>query len=119
MSETTDKPELGWCVIELMGHRRLAGKVTPVEVAGEGFLRVDVPGPTAGDDGPWQATQVYSPKAVYCLTPTTREVAVRAAQSCRPEPVSRWDYPALAAGETVDPVPPDEDPGEWDDEPEF
>jgi len=33
----------GWCVLELMGHRRLAGYVSEQEIAGADMLRIDVP----------------------------------------------------------------------------
>jgi hypothetical protein len=42
-----------WAVLELMGHRRLGGKVSEQEIAGAAFLRIDVPGP----DGAVVATQ--------------------------------------------------------------
>jgi hypothetical protein len=35
--------ESGWAIIELMGHRRLAGWLSEEEVAGAAFLRIDVP----------------------------------------------------------------------------
>lgn len=86
---------IGWAILELMGHRRLAGYVRPVEVAGKGFLRIDVPGPGAKDEaGPWSVTQFYAPDAVYCVTPTTAETAIRAAGIGTPAPVSRWELPA-------------------------
>lgn len=72
----------GWCVIELMGHRRLTGRVSEEQIAGAAFLRLDVP-----SDPP--VTQFYSPSAVYCITPTTEDVARKA--MARPEPVSRWE----------------------------
>lgn len=34
--------DLGWCVLELMGHRRLAGQVQSVELASAPFLRIDI-----------------------------------------------------------------------------
>lgn len=33
----------GWAILELMGHRRLAGYVSECEVAGTKLLRIDVP----------------------------------------------------------------------------
>lgn len=87
---------IGWAILELMGHRRLAGYVTEQEVAGQGMLRLDVP----GADGR-AATQFYSPAAVYCITPTTEDVATAVAASRRPTPVSRWELEP-AADSTVD-----------------
>ena len=63
----------GWAFLELMGHRKLAGFVREQNFAGAGLIRIDVP----GDDGN-VATQFYSPSALYCLTPTTEEMARRA-----------------------------------------
>lgn len=78
-----------WAVIELLGHRRLGAFVTEQEVAGHGFLRLEIP----GDDGGPAATQFVSPGAVYCLTPTTEAMARAVAARNRPEPVSRWELP--------------------------
>lgn len=63
-----------------------------------------------GDDKPRDlyATQFYSASALYCLTPTTEEMA-RGVRS-RPEPVTAWELPrpALPAGEPeVEYVPRD------------
>lgn len=75
-------------MLELMGHRKLGGYVREQNVAGAGFLRIDVP----GEEGN-VATQFYAPAAVYCLTPVTEEVARRFAAGCKPEPVTRWELP--------------------------
>src|ERR1700738_48765 len=40
-----------WVVLELMGHRKLAGLLTEQEIAGHGFLRLEVPG--APEEPPW------------------------------------------------------------------
>ncbi len=76
-----------WVIVELMGHRRLAGRLTEVEIAGKGFLRLDIPTEP-------RATQYYSPAAVYAITPATEETARRAATLGRIEPVHRWELPA-------------------------
>ncbi len=81
----------GYCILELMGHRRLAGYVREQTVGGASFLRLDVPGPTESSEV--VATQFYSPSAVYCITPTTEAIARRLAQASRPEPVQRWELP--------------------------
>lgn len=88
----------GWAILELFGHRRLAGMITETTIAGAGFLRLDVPG-----DPP--ATQFYPPSAVYCLTPTTEEVALAVAARNQPAPVQRWELPK----------PIDQDPEEDDE----
>lgn len=89
MPETEREQFEGWCILEVMGHRRLGGYVREQEIAGYRFLRIDVP----GVDGP-QATQFYPPSSVYCLTPTTEEIARAVATHNRPAPVHRWELPA-------------------------
>ncbi len=86
MSEKNEVFE-GHAILELMGHRRLAGYVREQEVAGVGMLRIDVP--ATYEQG--SATQFYSPQAVYCITPTTEEIVQAVAERSRPEPVSRWE----------------------------
>ena len=58
----------GWCILEVMGHRKIVGYVTEVELAGAKMLRVDAPRSMGG-----RATQLYPPSSVYCLTPCSRE----------------------------------------------
>lgn len=83
---TNHEPFAAWAILELMGHRRLAGFVQEVEVAGHGMLRIDIPAeiPT---------TQYYSVGSVYCMTPTTEAIARRVAAGLQPEPVHRWELP--------------------------
>ncbi len=88
----------GWTILELMGHRRLAGYVREQTIGGAAFIRIDVPGEGADT----VATLLYSPSAVYCLTPTTEELARKVALGARPAPVTEWDLPtpsrSLSAG---------------------
>lgn len=79
-----------WCILELMGHRRLYGRVTEQELGGTNMLRVDIFG--TGSEA--LATQFYSAAAVYCITPTTEEICRVMGGSARPEPVKRWEMPS-------------------------
>ena len=88
----------GWCVLELMGHRKLGGFVSEATIGGGWFIRIDVPGTTEHPG----ATQFYAPAAVYGITPTTEEIARRLASRLRPEPVSEWELPKLPSGPVVD-----------------
>lgn len=88
--EEKDKNELGWCILELLGHRRLGGYLTETEIAGAGFLRIDVPGMGGGNS----ITQFVTPASVYAITPVTQEIAEAVAKLNQPEPVSRWELPA-------------------------
>lgn len=80
-----------WAVVEIMGHRRLAGRVTEERIAGADLLRVDIP---AGDAF---TTQYYGGSSIFCLTPVTEQVARAAAARNQPEPVHRWELPAVPA----------------------
>lgn len=82
-----------WCVLDLMGHRRLAGHVTEQQVGGTNLLRIDV---YRGDSPTPVATQLYSAAAVFCITPTTEAIARRLARSQYPVPVARWELEAPA-----------------------
>jgi len=75
-----------WAVVELMGHRRVVGRVTEQEIAGAGFLRIDIP-----SDPP--QTQFYAPGSVYALTPVSEE-AVRVAAKRSTDPITEWELPA-------------------------
>lgn len=89
-----------WAILELMGHRVLAGHVCEQEIAGASFLRIDIPG-----DGPQSpTTQFYSSSAVYCITPTTEETARAVARGRRPAPVQHWQIepPRMSEGGDVD-----------------
>jgi len=80
-----------WAILELMGHRRLAGKVTDASILGGALLRIDIP----GKDGKFDSTQFYGPAAIYCLTPTTEDIARAMAVNLKPEPVAIWEFPQL------------------------
>lgn len=88
----------GWAILELMGHRRLAGWVKEEEHFGTGLIRIDVlHGETTERD---VTTQYYAPAALYCLTPTTEEVVRAAARSNDVAPVRRWELRALEPAST-------------------
>lgn len=98
----------GWAILELMGHRRLGGYVREQQIAGAAFLRIDVPKPRTDDlpDVAYQveATQFYAPAAIYCITPTTEQMARAAAGTVAP--ITEWELrralPAPEPGPEVD-----------------
>lgn len=95
---TTDSETLdSWAIVEMMGHVRRAGRLREVELAGAGFLRLDIPTNTGG----W-TTQLIAPAAIYAITPTTEEIARAAARSGQPEPVHRWELPFAVADDSDD-----------------
>lgn len=101
----------GWAILELMGHRRLAGYVQEVELAGAAFLRLDVPASESAEGSHAAATQFYAPASVYCLTPCSQEIAHEIADNARPRPVQEWEFPRrpeLVAGGRERDEPDDE-----------
>ena|SRR2546422_605003 len=94
----TDQVEAyeGWAILELMGHRRLAGYLRAVQLAGAGMLRIDVPGP---DGTPVVATQFYSPASVYCITPTTEPIARAIAARTHLQPAQQWELMPMRSPE--------------------
>lgn len=88
----------GWAICELFGHRRLGGYVKPEEQYGAAMLRIDV---YPGDAKEAIATQWYGGGAIYCLTPTTEEIARAIAKRDQPAPVQRWELPAPVGREAA------------------
>jgi hypothetical protein len=102
-----------WAILELMGHRRLAGKVTESAIGGGSFIRIDMP----MKDGS-QSTQFYSPGSIYCITPTTEEIARTMSMAYQPEPVNQWEFKQLqktSLGHSPDGL---DEPGDFDGEDE-
>lgn len=93
-------------IVELMGHQKIAGKVTEEVIAGVAMLRVDVP----KTDDYEEYTKFYAANALYCITPTDEKTMLAAVRAlCKP-PVSPWvvNFPEtpLLAEKTVtdDPI---------------
>jgi len=77
-----------WAIVELMGHRRLGGKVTEAELFGTSMLRLDIYDTGSADP---KITQLYGGSAVYCVTPTTEAIARKVGAESMPRPVSRYE----------------------------
>ena len=75
-----------YAVVELMGHKIIAGMVTEEEIAGAAFLRVDVP----EVDGNKPFTKFFSPGAIYSVTPVDQDTCFRAVASYREKPIEVW-----------------------------
>jgi len=86
----SDEPEVfkQWAIVEIMGHRTLAGLVSEATIAGAGFLRVDVP----RQDGA-TVTKFIRPTSVFEMHPCTEEVATaRAHRLFGIDPVKPADW---------------------------
>lgn len=79
-----------WCLLEIMGHQRYAGRVTEQTIGGQAFLRIDIP--AAGPQPPF--TKFFSAGSVYAITPTTEELARGIAAELQHAPIGIYDLPA-------------------------
>ena len=62
-----------WAILELMGHRKLAGMVKTESLGGMPFIRIDV----YSSDEKIELTQFYNPSSIYCITPTTKDLSLK------------------------------------------
>lgn len=115
MDDQSEKFE-AWALVEVMGHCRLAGKVTEQAVGGCNFVRVDVPdiAPVNGRGGQQGFTKLLGQAAIFSITPVSEDTARRAAASYRAAPVMIFDAsrPALPLPSYLD-EPEDQ---EWADD---
>ncbi len=82
----TQKFEL-YCLVELMGHQRIAGLCTEQVIAGANMLRVDVP----KTENAQAFTRFYSPSAVYAIHPIDKGTAEAMAGKLNQAPITTWD----------------------------
>lgn len=128
---TEAKPEV-WAVVELMGHVRLAGRLTEEEKFGAKMGRLDIPKtpdpkcPACEGTGRarllvdddeascWNCcgfvTQYFGGGSVYRITFVTEEAARLVAARSQPEPVHSWELPeqlspATASDDSDDEIP--------------
>lgn len=115
MNQTQERFET-WAILELMGHQKMAGLVTEANVAGKGFLRIDV------YDAPGNEvlfTRMVNPDSVYAINPVEREIALAIGADSH-KPVTRYELrqlmpPAPAPLTPIDDDDRDEDWGSDED----
>ena len=73
-----------WGIVELMGHKVVAGLISKSEMLGKPMLRVDVPATSAYGE----FTQFYGESAIYCVTFVSEDVARLTAEQTKVNPVS-------------------------------
>lgn len=82
MQEQTEQGQ--WAIIQLFGHKTLAGLVSKSEMLGQAMLRIDVPATEAQP----AFTQLYGDKAVYSVTFVSEEVALKTAEAVQMNPIN-------------------------------
>lgn len=88
-----------WGIVELMGHKVVAGQISKSEMLGKPMLRIDVPATSVYPE----FTQFYGDGSIYCVTFVSEEVARRTAEQTKVNPVSVY-VPDLITREKLDEV---------------
>lgn len=113
MSETQTKFD-HWCIVEVFGHERIAGRVTEQTIGGCSFIRVDVP-PTKNHNG---FTRLFGQGAIYSITPVEESIARLAAEEIQARPVTVY-LPRLEFGKPQEVkalFAPEDDDDHWSDD---
>lgn len=76
-----------YCLVEMMGRQRIAGRVTEKTIAGAGFLQVDVPETKTNP----AFTRLIAPGSLYAINLVTEEVARMYAENLNVKPIESWD----------------------------
>lgn len=89
--EPIQTPVEFWAVVELMGHQRIAGRLTEHTLAGSSFIRIDVPEGQYADGSPRQTqTFLQSPGSIYRVRLVDQACAMLAAAEIRVDPFSEY-----------------------------
>lgn len=75
-----------WCLVELFGHQKIAGRCTEQNIAGVNMLRVDVP---ATETTP-EFTKFYGGSAIYAINPIDEVSAIAMVNNLKVLPVTVW-----------------------------
>lgn len=77
-----------WAIVELFGHNQLAGKVSEQVIAGQSFIRIDVPKTKSCPE----FTKYHLPSAVYGITPVNEDYANRMAERIEAKPINDYKH---------------------------
>lgn len=91
MSQESTTQFQSWAVIELMGHSKIAGHVSELQLGGNSMLRVDVP---ETKEVP-AFTRIFNPSAVYAINPCKEDFARKSAEQIQAVPIMEFDMQAL------------------------
>jgi hypothetical protein len=80
-----------WCIVELFGHTKIAGRCTEQNIAGTNMLRVDVP-PTPGQPS---FSRFFGSGAIYAINPVDEQTARHMAEKLEIKPVDSWNIMEL------------------------
>lgn len=91
-----DEQQSSWAIVELFGHKTLAGRVTK-DTSLFPLLRIDVPATEAAPE----FTAEYGPGAIYGITYVSEEVARLTAQAVKATPIAVYS-PQLVTREAFE-----------------
>jgi len=83
---TSEKFDL-WCIVELFGHAKIAGRCTEQNIAGTNMLRVDVP----ETDSIPAFTRFFGSGAIYAINPVDEQTARFMADKLQVKPIDSWN----------------------------
>lgn len=76
-----------WCIVELFGHSKIAGRCTEQNIAGANMLRVDVPETTTQP----AFTRFFGSSAIYSIIPVDEETCKFMAEKIQVKPIDSWN----------------------------
>lgn len=80
-----------WAIVDVMGHQRFAGHVTEQIIAGQGFIRIDIP---ATKEKPAH-TRIFGTASIYSISPVSESVAKRCAMRDETAPLLPYEIQEL------------------------
>lgn len=129
MNESNQKFDL-WCLVELFGHSKIAGKCTEQNIAGTNMLRVDVPETSKQP----AFTRFFGSGAIYAINPMDEEAVRFYADKLEIAPIQSYNISELVkkhsallleksqttnhaeVDEDINTGKDDDDDDEWDDD---
>lgn len=74
-------------ILELMGHAKIAGRISEHPLGSSVFIRVDVPAVADMDE----FTRLFNPGAIYSINPCSEDIMLAIAKETRAIPIKTWD----------------------------
>lgn len=93
MSDNAKEPPFAqWCILELMGHVKVAGLVTERRLAGADVLHIEAP----AVDGAEAFGFFFGPTSIYRMTPVAEPIARAVAAQTKANPIGVYGHDAIA-----------------------
>lgn len=90
-NQPTPAPFAEWAIVEVMGHHRYVGRVTEHVIAGQGFVRVDVP----ATKNTLRWTKLFGTGSIYAITPIEESIARAMVEQSHQAPLSAFELRQL------------------------